>query len=129
MRGRILGIDHEPEPILPPARRAQGIELVLPEDMGGEPIGIRSGPSFRICEDVDFSVRLLKRLNHLPAVEPVAPGEDIVHRVANRVPERYGGIVLRSNWLAIRADHAVAVPDAGRRFPFRSECPDEAASD
>jgi hypothetical protein len=73
-------IDQQPQLVLPPARRAEGVELVLSEDVGREPVRIRAGPPFRVRQQVDLAVHLLEGLHDLPAFQEIAPRQDLVVR-------------------------------------------------
>ena len=61
-RRRVFVVDHQSQLVLPPPRRAQGVELVLLDDVGGEAIGVGPRGTLRVGEQVDFPVRLLEGL-------------------------------------------------------------------
>src|SRR5258708_32621769 len=57
---RILVIHHQPQFVLPVARAAQRIELVLTQDMRCKPVGIALRTPLGIGHEVDLTVSLLE---------------------------------------------------------------------
>jgi hypothetical protein len=105
------------------------VELVLPQDVGGEPVGVVAGVTLRISQDVDLAVRLLERLHDLMFLQPPAPGEDRIHRPADRVPERHAGVARERQLTAVGTDKVTFVPDPVSRRPLGDERPDQPAGD
>jgi hypothetical protein len=126
-RRRVFVVDHKPELVLPPPRRAQGVELVLFDDMGGEAIGVGARCTLRVGEQVDFPVRLLEGLAYLQFGEPVPPGEDLARVLLHRVPQLYAGRVFEPvQAVAVTTHDPAFVEDAGSRPFLVCELPDQA---
>src|SRR5262249_39023651 len=119
----------QPELVLPAAGRAQGVELVLLEDVGGEAVGVGAGAPLRVGQQIDLAVGLLERLDYFPPLQPVAPGEDLVCRPVDRVPEGNGRLALEAQGLAAGPDQFAAAPDPVDGLALRCEGPDQPAGD
>src|SRR5262249_995883 len=106
-------------------RRAEGIELVLADDVRREAVRVGPRVALGVGEQVDLAMRLLERLGDLQLLEPPTPGDDLVDLAADGVP---GGDLRR---LAVRDSPApgvggLPVEEEGRRAV---DAPDQPAYD
>jgi hypothetical protein len=73
------------------ALAAEGGELLLADDVGGEAVGVGLGLALGIGEDVDFAVCLFEGLADPVIFEPAAPTEHGLDRGADGMPLANGG--------------------------------------
>src|SRR6185436_19895142 len=64
-------------------------ELVLANYVCGEAVGIRCRLSFRVGENVHFTMGLLERLADFMFFEPFSPGQDLACRRIVGMPNRH----------------------------------------
>ena len=110
-------IDHESQFILPTASETEGIELMLLEDVGGEPIGVGSRPPFGIGQEINFAMSLLEGLNHFMLLEPFSPLENLLGGMADGMPEGNRCVLFQGEGFAIGMDELTIEPDAIEVLP------------
>ncbi len=89
--GRRGVVDGEAQLVAPAADRGQRVELVLAQEVRGEPVGVRPGAELGIGERVDLAVGLLERLRDAVPFEPVLPGGDLGRLAVDGMPEGHLG--------------------------------------
>ncbi len=86
-RRRAIVVDHQPQTVFPTPRAAEGIELMLANHVGGKPIRVRRGGPLGVGQQINFAMGLLERLRDSERLEPSPPGDNLIDRQADRVPE------------------------------------------
>ena len=85
--GRRVGVvHHQAERVFPAAQDAQAVELVLLEDVGGEPVGVGAGVPLGAGEQINLPVSLLEGLDDLLRLQPLPPTRHIGGRRAQGMP-------------------------------------------
>ncbi len=103
---------------------------MLAQDMCGKAVGVDVRAALGVGQNIDLAMCLLERLADLVPVEPVAPGGDVVDRMADGMPEFDGGAFAQSALrLVIDIDELAVEPDSIGGGAVGLEVPDEAAGD
>ena len=76
---------------VPVVEARQRHHLVLPQDVPGKAVGVDAGRALRVGHVVDLAMRLLEGLDDAERREPLAPGQHLRERPADRMPERDAG--------------------------------------
>src|SRR5687767_11092048 len=108
-------IDEQAELVLPATGRAERVVLMLPQDVRREPVRVRLRLPLGVREQVDLAVRLLERLANLVCLDPAPPGDHVLDRAADRVPQLHLAVVRYIERPIRRVDEAIAGPYPGAR--------------
>src|SRR5687767_7694409 len=73
--------------VAPPALEAERRELVLPQHVSGEAVGVLLRTALRVGDQADLPVRLLEGLADLVPRQPGSPGQHVAGRVSRGMPE------------------------------------------
>src|SRR5262249_25762670 len=129
-RGRpVIRVYHQPQLVLPPAQRAQGIELMLLQNMGRVSVRVGTRSAFGVRKEVDFTMGLLERLLHLLFIEPASPRGNFDGSFADRMPQLNSRRGVGWDRFQVQVHQLVVEPDSSGRLFLSREFPKNSAGE
>src|ERR671916_712090 len=108
-------------------RPAQSVELVLPDNVSRETVGVDPRGVLRVGEQVHLPVCLLERLADLQLCQPVPPPQHLRGRLVYGMPQLHAGRVVDPVQGVPVAPHDPSIVEDARRCPIAAaEPPDKA---
>ena len=105
-------------------------KFLLIENMCGEALGVAAGPPVGLGQGVAFPVRLAKWLADPEGLQPVPPGQHLLHRNRHRMPEGDAGLARWCFDVAVlKAPKAVLREQTAAGRAGTLEAPDQAGDD